>query len=133
VGDLISEQMGIGYGYTLLVFVGAILVVIGAYYVLKLNAVLSFWLAYILTRPLGASIGDLLSQSRSSGGLGLGTTITSCFFLGLILLLVVFLTVTRRDVVTYDDARVHTEAPLDAAAASGSVGLVQQRPVADIP
>jgi uncharacterized membrane-anchored protein len=58
----------------------------------------SWWLAYILTRPLGASIGDEMSQSSHRyGGLGLGTTGTSYIFLGCILALVTYLSVTRRD------------------------------------
>ena len=60
----------------------------GPLHPIKLNAVLSFWLAYILTRPLGASIGDLLSQSPGDGGIGLGTTGTSALFLTVIVLLV---------------------------------------------
>ncbi|TDO51769.1 repeat uncharacterized protein DUF347 [Kribbella sp. VKM Ac-2527] len=56
-----------------------------------------FWIAYILTRPLGASIGDFLSQPRDDGGLGLGTTGTSALFLIAILALVTYLTVTRKD------------------------------------
>ena len=56
-------------------------------------------MAYILTRPLGASIGDFMSQhSKKYGGLGLGTTGTSYIFLSCILALVVFLSITRRDV-----------------------------------
>ena len=58
---------------------------------------LSFWLAYILTRPLGASIGDYLSQPTANGGLGLGTTGASYLFLGTILALVVYLTLSKRD------------------------------------
>ncbi len=58
---------------------------------------LAFWLVYILTRPLGASTGDYLSQAQTNGGLGLGTTVTSFIFLGAILLLVIFLTVTKKD------------------------------------
>ena len=58
---------------------------------------LAFWLAYILTRPLGASIGDYLSQKRADGGLGLGTTVTSIIFLATILLVVVYLSITRVD------------------------------------
>ena len=50
--------------------------------------VLTFWLAYILTRPLGASLGDLLSQSRTYGGAGLGTIYTSIAFLTVIIALV---------------------------------------------
>lgn len=58
---------------------------------------LSFWLAYILTRPLGASLGDHLSQHKSDGGLGLGRVGTSALFLATILALVVYLTISRRD------------------------------------
>ena len=65
----------------------------------KLNGILAFWIAYILTRPLGASIGDYLSQSHGDGGLGLGTVGTSALFLVSILALVSCLAVTRRDVV----------------------------------
>ena len=57
----------------------------------KLNAILAFWLAYILTRPLGASIGDYLSQPVEESGLGLGTIVTSVIFLATILALVVYL------------------------------------------
>jgi uncharacterized membrane-anchored protein len=62
-----------------------------------LGAILAFWMAYILTRPLGASIGDYLSQAPADGGLGLGTTGTSMLFLAAILTLVVYLTLTGRD------------------------------------
>ena len=54
---------------------------------------LTFWIAYILTRPLGASLGDLLSQSRPNGGLGLGTIDTSIVFLVVIASLVTFLSI----------------------------------------
>jgi uncharacterized membrane-anchored protein len=97
-GDLSAEKFNLGYGVSILVFGGMIAAVAFAHYALRLNAVLSFWLAYILTRPLGASIGDWMSQhSKKYGGLGLGTTGTSYIFLGCILVLVIFLSVTRRD------------------------------------
>jgi len=96
-GDLMAEKLSLGYGVSAGIFGGAIAVIALAHYALRLNAVLSFWLAYILTRPLGASIGDGLSQSRHAGGLGLGTTGTSYIFLGCILALVTYLTITRRD------------------------------------
>ena len=80
------------------IFGGLIALVAIAHFAFGLNAVLSFWLAYILTRPLGASIGDEMSQnSHKYGGLGLGTTGTSYIFLGCILLLVCYLSITRRD------------------------------------
>jgi uncharacterized membrane-anchored protein len=97
-GDLISERYSLGYTWALLLFVGAIALVAALHYGLRINAVLSFWLAYILTRPLGASTGDLLASARKAGGLGLGTTVTSFVFLGAILVVVTFLTITKRDV-----------------------------------
>ena len=75
-----------------------ILAIAVAYVVFRINAVLAFWLAYIMTRPLGASFGDLLSQDRSAGGLGLGTTVTSFVFLATIAALVVYLAATKADV-----------------------------------
>jgi uncharacterized membrane-anchored protein len=97
-GDLVAEQYSLGYGPSIAIWGGIIALIAAAHYGLGLNAVLSFWLAYILTRPLGASIGDFMSQhSHKYGGLGLGTTGTSYIFLAIILLLVSYLTVTKRD------------------------------------
>ncbi len=95
-GDLIAESSGLGYYYAALLFAAVIGLVYFAYYYLKMNAILAFWIAYIFTRPLGASMGDLLSQPVSEGGIGLGTTVTSILFLFLILILVIYLTVKNR-------------------------------------
>ncbi|MGH3960673.1 COG4705 family protein [Mycobacterium sp.] len=97
-GDLIAEKFALGYPLSLALFVGLFAVVAIAHLGFKLDAVLAFWLAYILTRPLGASLGDLLSQSRHDGGLGVGTTATTAAFLLTIAALVAYLTVTKRDV-----------------------------------
>jgi len=97
-GDLVAEKADLGYAVSIAIFGGAIALVAFGHYVLRMNAVLTFWLAYILTRPLGASIGDELSQkSHKYGGLGLGTTGTSYIFLGCILALVGYLSITKRD------------------------------------
>ena len=98
-GDLIAEHFDLGYLISLLIFAGAIAIITIAHKKFKLNAVLSFWLAYILTRPLGASVGDYLSQTRTDGGLGLGTTVTSGLFLAAILATVVYLSVTKKDAI----------------------------------
>jgi uncharacterized membrane-anchored protein len=90
-GDLATEALGLGFNLGVLVF-GALIGAMTAAYYLGANAVLAFWLAYILTRPLGASLGDLLSQARDYGGLGLGTFYTSLAFLTVIVVLVAFLT-----------------------------------------
>ncbi|MDB5541440.1 MAG: putative integral rane protein [Devosia sp.] len=99
-GDLVAEQMQVGYLVTGIIFGGVIAAVAIAYFVLKIDGILAFWLAYIFTRPLGASFGDLLSQPVEYGGLGLGTIITSLIFLGIIAGLVIYLTMTRRDAET---------------------------------
>jgi uncharacterized membrane-anchored protein len=96
-GDLFDEQMGVGYWPTVGIVAALIALITVAHLGLKLNAVLAFWAAYILTRPLGASIGDGMSQPTKDGGLGLGTTMTSVIFLGVILALVVYLAVSKVD------------------------------------
>jgi uncharacterized membrane-anchored protein len=98
-GDFLSEQLEFGYLTAVGIFAGAIVVVMVLHFGLKMNAILSFWLAYILTRPLGASIGDYLASPTEEGGLGLGTNVTSIIFLTTILTLVVFLAVSKRDVI----------------------------------
>lgn len=97
-GDLTAERLSLGYALSVVVFAAAIGAVAVAHYRLSLNAVTAFWIAYILTRPLGASLGDYLSQPRADGGLGLGTTVTSALFLGAILIVVAYLSATKRDV-----------------------------------
>jgi uncharacterized membrane-anchored protein len=96
-GDLVAEKLNVGYANSVLLFGVAIALVALAHFRAGLNAVVAFWIAYVLTRPLGASIGDWMSQPAHAGGLALGTTGTSAIFLTAILGLVVFLTVTRTD------------------------------------
>jgi uncharacterized membrane-anchored protein len=96
-GDLVAEGLDIGYWKSALMFAGLIGLVTLAHFYAKLNVIVAFWVAYILTRPLGASIGDFLSQDRDAGGLALGTLTTSGIFLIAILSVVAFLSVTRRD------------------------------------
>lgn len=89
-GDLATEALGLGFNVGVVAF-AALIAAIAAAYALDADAVLTFWLAYILTRPLGASLGDLLSQSRDYGGFGFGTIYTSLAFLTSIIALVAWL------------------------------------------
>ena len=97
-GDLVAEHLAMGYGLSALMFGAVIAVITVAYYQLKLNAVLAFWLAYILTRPFGASMGDLLSQPVTAGGLGLGTVGTSAVFLVAIVGVISYMTKQQRKI-----------------------------------
>jgi len=90
-GDLIGESLGLGYPLSALLFGGLIAATFLAYHYLHLNAVLAFWAAYILTRPLGASLGDLLTQPAKAGGLGVSTMVISGVFLASIVALVIYL------------------------------------------
>jgi uncharacterized membrane-anchored protein len=98
-GDLVAEGLRLGYATSAVIFAAIIAAVTAAHYWLNLNAIWAFWIAYVLTRPFGASCGDLLSQAKADGGLGLGTVGTSGLFLVVILLLVTFLSLTKRDVI----------------------------------
>ncbi len=101
-GDLVAEHLNLGYLKSALLFAGMIgAVALGR--LAKLGTIVSFWIIYILTRPLGASIGDYLSQAKDEGGLELGTTVTSVIFLVAILAVVSFLTITKRDQIVLDE------------------------------
>ncbi len=102
-GDLVAEGLQLGYLTSALIFAGLIAAVTAAHYWLKLDAIWAFWIAYVLTRPFGASCGDLLSQAKADGGMGLGTVGTSTLFLIVILALVTYLSITRRDVIEKAD------------------------------
>src|SRR4051812_865044 len=104
VGDWTLELTGWSPGVSILLPAGLLAAVFLAWR-LGMGPVLSFWLAYILTRPLGANIGDFLSADKSEGGLGLGTLVTSVIFLGAIVATVIYLTMTgvdRTEVVGHD-------------------------------
>ncbi len=99
-GDQLSEIMSNGFVIPLIVFASAIALIVVLNQFKILGTITAFWIAYILTRPLGANLGDLLAQSPADGGLGLGTNSVSLIFLALILISVAVLTITKRDKLT---------------------------------
>jgi uncharacterized membrane-anchored protein len=96
-GDQFAESFNFGFAASLAIFAAGIAFVALLWKRRLITEVTGFWICYILTRPLGASLGDLLSQSHKDGGLGLGPNNTSYIFLTLILFSVVFLSVTKKD------------------------------------
>jgi uncharacterized membrane-anchored protein len=94
-GDLLAEGMGVGYLQAGLMYGAMIGVIAVTYFSGRMNGILAFWLAYILTRPMGASFGDLLSQPVADGGLGFGTVVTSFVFLGSIAGIIAYMTLTH--------------------------------------
>lgn len=95
-GDWFAEGMGLGYLPSAAVFAGAIAVVAVARFGFRASDVVTFWIAYVLTRPLGASLGDLFTQRTKDGGLGFGTAVVSDAFLLVIVGGVVVFTVQQR-------------------------------------
>lgn len=92
VGDTVSEYLNVGYLYSLLIF-GGIFIAAGALYYSKIiSAVLAFWIAFIVTRPIGASLGDLFIQAPKDGGLGISITTINIIFFIVIIACVVYLT-----------------------------------------
>src|SRR6476620_8679107 len=93
-----AQVLGLGF-FVAGVVVTAVIVVIAVAWRIGLHSVLSFWIIYVLTRPLGASIGDYLSQPSTEGGLGWGATLTSVVFFVAIIGAVIYLAVTKSDVI----------------------------------
>jgi uncharacterized membrane-anchored protein len=124
-GDLATEALSLGFRNGALIFGGLILAVWCARR-LGLNAVLAFWVAYVLTRPLGASLGDLLTQGRDFGGLGLGASLTSLVFLAVIVALVAReqVNASRHGVRVKGDAPAVSPHRDYAWAAAGAVAVV---------
>lgn len=96
-GDLVSEVLGMGYVYAGAIFGGLIALITVGYYAKLIGPVLAFWSAYVLTRPLGASLGDYLTQAPKDRGLGLSTMAVSAAFLIMIVVLVSYLTISKID------------------------------------
>ncbi len=86
-GDLATEALGLGFTWGAVSF-GILIAASYAAWRMGGNAVLTFWIGYILTRPFGAALGDLLTQAKTYGGLGMGAMWTSALFLTVIVMLV---------------------------------------------
>ncbi|WP_027231204.1 membrane protein [Phyllobacterium sp. UNC302MFCol5.2] len=107
-GDLVAEKFELGFVTTGVIFGAIIALVAVSYYFLNLDAILSFWLACIFTRPLGASLGDFLSQPVEYGRLGFGTVVTSILFLGCIIAIVIYMSVVYQRDYGLDEAERRT-------------------------
>jgi uncharacterized membrane-anchored protein len=90
LGDFLADSSGLGYEGGALVIAGLLAIVLAAYLVTKISRIALFWLAFVLTRPLGATLGDLLTKNHAQGGLNLGTVgsslILAVFLIGCIVL-----------------------------------------------
>jgi uncharacterized membrane-anchored protein len=106
VGDLISEGLELGYGLALFIFAASIVMVAFGFYGLKMNSVLAFWIVFVLTRPLGASLGDFMIKPFTESGLGLGMTTVNVLFLAIIVSLIAYLSIMRKRAFLYAERRI---------------------------
>ena len=88
-GDYLSDEIGLSYLNGAFVTSGMILVVVLLHYFTKLNRIMLFWLAFIFTRPFGATFGDFLTKPIDKGGLDLGTLFASIVSIGVMVVLIV--------------------------------------------
>ena len=100
-GDLVAEQLGLGFAQAGVIFAATVGVIALFYYTLDIDPLVAFWMAYIFTRPVGASLGDFLAQPVEYGGLGLGTSVTSVGFLLAIGVLIGVLTIKKNHSESY--------------------------------
>jgi uncharacterized membrane-anchored protein len=98
LGDLTATTFHLGYSYSILLFAGIIAIPAVGYRFFKWNPIFSFWFAYVITRPLGASFADWVGKPESAGGLGMGDGNVSWVLTIVIALLVAYLAVTKADV-----------------------------------
>ena len=96
LGDFLADDSGLGFGGGALLIGGALALVVLAHYVTRLSPVLLFWVAFVLTRPFGATFGDLLTKPVAHNGLGFGTQGSSLILLGLLVGLVIYTTLRPR-------------------------------------
>ena len=103
VGDTISEHLNFGYLPSLILF-GSIFILSGVLNYFKvISGVLAFWIAFIVTRPIGASLGDLFIQSPKDGGLGISVAIINIVFFIVIIASVVYLTLKPANAATKEN------------------------------
>jgi uncharacterized membrane-anchored protein len=98
MGDLTATTLHLGYGLSIVLFAGIILVPAAGYWVLRWNPIFTFWFAYVVTRPVGASFADWVGKPKAVSGLGWGDGRVSLVLTVVIACLVAYLAVTRRDV-----------------------------------
>jgi uncharacterized membrane-anchored protein len=100
LGDFLADNSGLGFGGGALLIGGLLLLIIAAYYFTKISHVVLFWLAFVLTRPFGATFGDLLTKSHEKGGLDFGTKGSSLILFVLLAILVVQAAIKNKKIIT---------------------------------
>jgi uncharacterized membrane-anchored protein len=96
LGDFLADSSGLGFAGGALLITGTLAVIVLAHYSSRISKTPLFWAAFVLTRPLGATVGDLLTKTHEQGGLGLGTVSSSAILGTFVVACIVF--AARKDV-----------------------------------
>ncbi|WP_216593806.1 hypothetical protein [Flavihumibacter sp. ZG627] len=89
LGDFLADNSGLGFSGGAFLIGSLLLVIIFAYFFTKISHIILFWLAFVLTRPFGATFGDLLTKPLDKGGLNFGTIGSSGILFGILMILVI--------------------------------------------
>ena len=108
LGDFLADDSGLGFGGSALLISGVLLLIILAYYFTKISRILLFWIAFVLTRPFGATFGDLLTKSSAKGGLNYGTKGSSLILFVLLIVLIVYETMRMKRKKTEANLAAHS-------------------------
>lgn len=92
LGDYLADSSGLGFAGGAVLIAGVLVAVVFAHYVTRIPSVVLFWIAFVLTRPFGATFGDLLTKTHEKGGLNLGTQGSSLVLFTLLIGMVVYAT-----------------------------------------
>ena len=95
LGDFLADDSGLGFGGGALVIGGALLLIVLAYYFTKISRIVLFWIAFVLTRPFGATFGDLLTKSHEKGGYDFGTKGSSLILFSILVILVIYTSLSK--------------------------------------
>jgi len=114
-GDFMSHSLRLGFRASSLVLIVAMLLILAAHHRTNISATVLFWIAYVLTRPLGAVAENAVEKPRVEGGLGVGTTVTSAVLLAMLIAGVLYQTHTMRRIDAGDDAPTPESQPAFAS------------------
>lgn len=96
LGDFLADSSGLGFAGGALLISGLLALVLAAHYFTKISPVLLFWIAFVLTRPFGATLGDVLTKPQEKGGLNFGTIGSSIVLLSILGVCILFTTLKQR-------------------------------------
>lgn len=98
LGDYLADDSGLGFAGGAILIGSLLAIIVLAHYFTKISSVFLFWIAFVLTRPFGATFGDLLTKTTEKGGVGFGTIGSSLILFSILLLLVIYTSINLNQI-----------------------------------